>query len=253
MGRPGSIEWVANHSRNTQIALFYDYIDIALTYERDQEALAESEGWSVSRSCLFHDHFVVAGPYSDPAGIRATKSPAEALERIAETRSPYHSRQDGSATMWKEAELWTQVGVSPWTKENDADWFEKSDIPPAKALQQADAAGAYLITDRSTILRQTGLGTISHTTVFFEPVSEEDVLMNSCYALCSPDAARDTSSQVNHFIQYALSKQGQCIIASHGLQDSGLPLFATVEEKFARARLNGGYPEAGKWVAQSSL
>lgn len=252
LGNPGSITWVANHSRNTQLALLKGYIDIALTYERDQEALSESEGWSTTKACLFHDHFVIAGPKADPAGVRNTKSPTEALDRIAKTRSLYHSRQDGSATMWKETKLWNEIGLGPWLDTADETWFKRSDVPPAEALQNADAMGAYLITDRSTLLRQTGLQSIAQTTVFFEPMSEEDVLMNSCYALCRSDAAQDEADRVNAFIGYALSKRGQSVIARHGLVDSGLPLFGTIAEGFVRTRLTRGYPSGGQWVARSS-
>jgi tungstate transport system substrate-binding protein len=243
---------VANHSRNTQLALLHGHIDIALTYERDQEALAESEGWSVTKGCLFHDHFVVAGPISDPAGVAGTKSPAEALTKIAESRIPFHSRQDGSATMWKEAKLWAETELTPWENEGDSDWFKKLCVPPADALKTANSVGAYLITDRSTLLRQTWLGTISQTTVFHEPLSEDDVLMNSCYAVCTPTAARDEASKVNHFVDYALSERGQDIVRSYGTQDCGLPLFAPVSEGLAHTLLRGGLPKGGLWVTKSS-
>lgn len=49
VGRSGtaSIAWVHNHSRNNQLALLHGHVDIALTYERDQERLAQAEGWLV--------------------------------------------------------------------------------------------------------------------------------------------------------------------------------------------------------------
>ncbi|KAH6651957.1 hypothetical protein BKA67DRAFT_572510 [Truncatella angustata] len=249
---PASISWVANHSRNTQLALLQGHIDIALTYERDQEALAESEGWSVTKGCLFHDHFVIAGPRSDPASIRGAGSPAEALGRIARTRSLFHSRQDGSATMYKEAKLWNQNGLTPWSDASDADWFKQSAVPPAEAVRKADAVGAYLVTDRSTLLRQTGLQAISQTTVFFEPSNGDDELMNSCYGLCSPNTAGDQTSRPNDFIDYLLSETGQSIVNSYGLRDCELPLFASIKEGFARTRLTGGYPRAGRWVMEAS-
>jgi tungstate transport system substrate-binding protein len=252
LDQPGSITWVANHSRNAQITLLRGHVDIALTYERDQEALAESEGWSVTKGCLFHDHFVVAGPISDPAEVAGTKSSSEALTKIGKSRSLFHSRQDGSATMWKEAKLWEETGLTPRENEGDSDWFKKSYIPPADALKNADAAGAYLITDRSTLLRQTGLGTISQTTVFHEPLSEDDVLMNSCYALCTPTAARDEASQVNLFINYALSERGQNIIRGFGVKECGFPLFAPVSEGLAHTRLQAGLPRGRQWVMKSS-
>lgn len=33
----GSIVWICNHSRNSQLALLINYVDVALTYEREQE------------------------------------------------------------------------------------------------------------------------------------------------------------------------------------------------------------------------
>jgi tungstate transport system substrate-binding protein len=43
-GDSGSIEWICNHSRSTQLALLKGYVDSALIYEREQEEIAVSEG-----------------------------------------------------------------------------------------------------------------------------------------------------------------------------------------------------------------
>lgn len=237
-----SIEWICNHSRNTQLALLHDYIDVALTYERDQEALAASEGWSRTAGCVMHDHFCLAGPAEDPAGVLDTPSLLDGLVRIADAGALFHSRQDLSATMWKERSLWTACKLRPHV--DVPAWYQTSVLSPSEALTGADAAGAYLLTDRSTLLRQVSRGTISNTTVFFEPAAEDDVLMNSCYALCSPRASADTQA----FVDYLLGNRAQNLIDKYGRDDSGLALFAKAADGFARTRLTGGKPFGGRWI-----
>lgn len=158
----------------------------------------------------------------------------------------FHSRVDGSATMWKEQSLWSCCGLMPWKNDSDATWYKTSRVAPAEALKAADQAGAYLLTDRSTLLAQTSLRTIFHTTVFFEPTSTDDSLMNSRYALYSPFIDDVRSKSIQHFIQYMLSPQGQNLIGSYGRSNCGLPLFANLEEGFARTKLVGGIPRNGK-------
>ncbi|KAL5338516.1 hypothetical protein BJX70DRAFT_398655 [Aspergillus crustosus] len=105
-GNPGAIQWICNHSRNTQLALLHGQIDLTLTYEREQEDISVEEGWATNAGCLFHDHFFLAGPSHDPANVRQAKSITEAFDRIATTQSVFYSRSDGSATMWKERNIW---------------------------------------------------------------------------------------------------------------------------------------------------
>lgn len=250
---PASITWICNHSRNTQLALLHDYIDIALTYERDQEELAATEGWSVTAGCIFHDHFVLAGPAADPAGLRHAQTLEEGMRRIAKERCLFHSRADASATMWKERGLWSAAGLKPWEDETAASWYSTSLHNPADALKNADSAGAYLLTDRSTLLRQTGLLSISRTTVFFEPGEENDVLMNSCYALHAKNLNTDRARGVKQFLTYATSERGQEVIGNFGRAQVGVPLFATLAEGYARTSLKGGRPRDGQWTVDSRL
>lgn len=287
-----SIEWICNHSRNTQLALLNGYIDIALTYERDQEHLAASEGWSRTAGCVMHDHFCFAGPADDPAGVRGTKSLSDALTRIEQAEALFHSRADASATMFKERGLWQGIGRQPWEHLDDASvssWYKTSVLTPADALKKADHEGAYLLTvntllpwhpradsglsntrtgfpgagcvvdsedpmltssqDRSTLLRQVALGKIAKTTVFLEPDTEDHVLMNSCYALCSPTATPDAIA----FVKYLLEERAQGLIEAYGKEEAGLPFFAKAAHGFARTRLADGRPVDGKWIVQSSV
>ncbi|KAI5480259.1 hypothetical protein MNV49_001218 [Pseudohyphozyma bogoriensis] len=208
---PGSsVPWVCNHSRNTQLALLKDAIDVSLTYERDQEEISVSEGWAKKGGVVFHDHFVVVGPRSNPANLLPTDTPAEMLRKIHVAASAgltsFHSRVDGSATMIKERALWSSVGLSPWT---DAvalkSWYKTSLLPPATALIGADGAGAYLLSDRSTLLRQTANKAIIGSTVFYEPGDAHDFLMNSCAVLLPLEPL----PMATKFVEFLHSKEAQ--------------------------------------------
>jgi tungstate transport system substrate-binding protein len=245
--RPGearSTAWICNHSRNTQLALLHGYIDIALTYEREQEQLAQGEGWSVTHGCVFHDHFCLAGPISDPAEIASTASVEDALRAIAKQQCLFHSRADASATMWKEHYLWNASAVQPGENSTAATWYKMSQFGPSEALIRADGQGAYLIIDRSTLLRQVGEGQVLNTTVFFEPTNPTDILMNSCYGLTSPDPPQD----VQDFLDYLISPRAQRIIKEFGEAEVGLPLFAPVADGYCARLLKGGYPKDRRWV-----
>ncbi|KAJ5658399.1 uncharacterized protein N7484_002048 [Penicillium longicatenatum] len=55
------------------------HVDLALTYERDQEQISVAEKWAVNAGCVSHDHFCVVCPFDDPAIIKDAKSPQEAF------------------------------------------------------------------------------------------------------------------------------------------------------------------------------
>lgn len=244
-----SIEWICNHSRNTQLALLHGHVDIGLTYERSQEEIAEREGWSKTRGCAFHDHFVLAGPPSDPANVRNATSVCDALKMIAEAKCLFHSRADFSATMAKERALWTSAGLAPW--ESGEAWYQMSLQTPAAAILAASTAGSYLLTDRATLLCQTWQRKIPDRsiTVFFEPESSSSVLMNSCFVVMKAKNDFEKGKQIDDFVQWLLSDDGQEVIAHFGRDElGGYALFAAMSNGFAETRLEGGIPLMGNWV-----
>ncbi|POS74612.1 hypothetical protein DHEL01_v207002 [Diaporthe helianthi] len=181
-----------------------------------------------------------AGPLDDPAGVRNTTSLSDGLMKIAKSKARFHSRADMSATMWKERYLWVTCNLSPWDDDSAEagsgdQWYQTSLLSPSEALRNADASGAYLLTDRSTLLRQISSGTVSKTSVFFEPTSESDVLMNSCYALCSPNP----SQEVVRFLEYLIKDRAQSLIKAYGSNECGIPFFTAVEDDFAKTVLQG--------------
>lgn len=248
-GSPGSIGWVCNHSRNTQLALLGGFVDIALTYEREQEEIAVFEGWAESAGCIFHDHFCLVGPEHDPANVRQAKSVEEAFDKIAVSNSLFHSRSDGSATMGKERDIWRRCHRFPWNEISE--WYIQTKHNPADAVRIAAASGAYLLTDRSTLLKQVSLGAVNNFTTFFEPTDPFHPLMNSCYALHAPLSTSSAKEEISLFIEYLKSSRGQDVIANYGADKAGIPLFAAVKSGFAAKRLTGGVAINGRWVSGS--
>lgn len=247
----GSIEWVCNHSRNTQLALFHGYVDIALTYEREQEEISVAEGWAQNAGCVFHDHFCLIGPENDPANVRGANSIEEAFEQIAASQSSFHSRADGSATMGKEREIWRRCHRSPWLDNVDsATWYVRTKYTPAEALAVAAHANAYLLNDRSTFLDQLSRRAFSNMSVFFEPTNPFHYLMNSCYALYNANTGNE---HIEKFITFIKSDYGQDVIASYGLDKVGISYFASVKQKIARPSLVGGRARDRRWISSKRL
>ncbi|KAJ5785106.1 uncharacterized protein N7503_010318 [Penicillium pulvis] len=239
-GNPGSIEWICNHSRNTQLALLKGYVDIALTYEREQEEIAISEGWAENAGCIFHDHFTLVGPEHDPASVSEVKSIEEAFDRIASSQCLFYNRNDGSATMYKEREIWSRCHRHPWeANSNSSKWYIKTTYNPADAVSFATATGAYLLIDRSTLLKQVSRRTVANWAVFFEPTDPFHLLMNSCYALHTPLGSSSSNEEITKFIEYLKSDRGRKVIASYGVDKLGTPFFASVEQGFATTPLVG--------------
>lgn len=241
---------MCNHSRNTQLALKDGYIDIALTYERDQEQVSIDEGWAASAGCLFHDHFCLAGPVGDPAGAKGASSVQDAFKRIMEVEALFTSRADSSATMIKERSIWKSIGMQPWN--GDRDWYVQTLFSPAEAIRAASSGEMYLLTDRSSLLHQTSQGKVQSMTVFFEPEDESSILMNSCFALYDPKAELGVRQRVNDFLSYVRSQRGQDLISEYGHKESGLPLFAATDAGYAKDSIVGGQPVDRMWQISRS-
>lgn len=163
--------------------------------------------------------------------------------------------------MWKERQLWSNVGLKPWESPSISinetsgrpGWYRTSLYGPADALIAADTAGAYAITDRSTLLRQTAQQTVKNITVLFEPETADHILLNTCYALrpVMPRSA-DVEAESSKFLDFLTGPDGQKVISDFGRSEAGFSFFAASEDGCAKTQLKGGRPISGKWCSQTS-
>ncbi|KAI5200371.1 hypothetical protein AUEXF2481DRAFT_43915 [Aureobasidium subglaciale EXF-2481] len=226
------LEWVLNHSRHTQIALLGDVVQVALTYEPEYEELAVREGWAAKVSRVFNDHFILAGPREDPAALGPEPSITSAMAKIAfrgsstqpELPAIFHTRADGSATYYKELELWQSAQVNLDTASS---WRVRIPVTPYEALLEAESKGAYLITDRATYLTAKRDGVLKSTTVFVEGGPQ---LLNPCSALINVKAPYNRLAR--DFASWLCSAEVQLLVRGFGRKwNVGIPIFCVADQQ----------------------
>lgn len=225
------IEWVINHSRHTQIALLGDIVQVGLTYEPEWEDIGIAEGWAERVTMAFHDRFILVGPASNPANVSVRADIKVAMREIAyhgeklrgaaaaHQKALFHSRGDGSATHYKELQLWGLCGMDLAYANS---WRQRIPLTPYEALRRADQAGAYAITDRATFLTAKRDGVVSDLTVYVEDGKH---LVNPCAALINLKAPSNRLAR--GFSHWLASEEAQGIIENFGKKwKLRLPIFA---------------------------
>ncbi len=120
--------------------------DVVLAHAPEAEARAVRHGDVLNRRPVMTNDFVVVGPRDDPAAVRGARAVRIALQRIATTRAPFLSRNDGSGTHQRERTLLLAAGIKPGA------WFRRARSGMAEMLRRASKEGAYLLADRSTVV-----------------------------------------------------------------------------------------------------
>jgi tungstate transport system substrate-binding protein len=121
--------------------------DALLVHDRVGEDKFVTDGYGVDRRDVMYNDFVIVGPKSDPAGIRALQSAREALARIAAAGAVFASRGDDSGTNRMELRLWQAAGIAPGTP---SAWYRDLGQGMGPTLNVAAALDAYTLTDRAT-------------------------------------------------------------------------------------------------------
>ncbi len=151
-------------------------VQLVISHAPDAEsrALAAHPDWI--RLELASNQFVIVGPPSDPAGVRAAADAPDAFSRIAESSTPFVSRGDLSGTHEREDALWEAAGARP---------------PPARlivsgrgmalALRHADEVRGYTLSDEATY-RQF------ERELELQLIFEGDVRLVNTYAVLHPQS-----------------------------------------------------------------
>ena len=174
--------------------------DIVLVHARQREDAFVAAGFGIDRRDVMWNDFVIAGPRTDPAGIRNEDDPAMALKRLQEAGTIFVSRGDDSGTYIREQELWKAAGVIP-----TGDWYWKAGQGMGRCLVMANEKKGYILTDRGTYL------------AFRERIDLE-VLVEGHASLRNPYGAirvnpekhpRVKASQALKLLNYLTSEEGQ--------------------------------------------
>jgi tungstate transport system substrate-binding protein len=126
-------------------------IDVVIV--NDAEALDGfvAAGQGTHRSSFMFNAFVIVGPPSDPAGVRAIDDASAALREIARRRATFVSRGDNSGTHTAELRLWQAAGVNP--KARSGNWYRETGLGMGLTVQMAGRLDAYTLSDRATFVK----------------------------------------------------------------------------------------------------
>jgi tungstate transport system substrate-binding protein len=189
--------------------------DLLITHAPDQEAAFVEAGHGASPVVLMHNHFVIAGPAGDPAGVREAASAAEAFTRIARAGLPFLTRGDSSGTHVRELRVWNEAGIHPDFA--SAPWYIESGVGMGDLLRVAAERQAYTLSDRATFLM---LGAQTGLEILFDDGS---ALLYNPYTATLVTAGRNQAAARK--LHDWLQTTGQEVIARYGVEQYGRPLF----------------------------
>jgi tungstate transport system substrate-binding protein len=190
--------------------------DVALVHAPALERQHLAAGTLRNRRLVMASDFVIAGPESDPAGIRGRPTAVDAFARIAAARARFASRGDKSGTHLLELALWREAGVTPAPP-----WYIESGQGMGATLVLAADRRAYALTDRATLLafaRRLRLAVL---------VEDERALVN-VYSVMEVNPANGSRVNVaggKAFADFMVSPEAQALIASFGVERFGRAVF----------------------------
>lgn len=193
-------------------------VDCLLVHAKSQEEQFVKDGYGVERFEVMYNDFIIVGPKDDPAKIKekAQKDPVQALKLIADTKSTFISRGDGSGTETKEKALWKKAGITP-----SGDWYLSAGKGMGDVLKMADEKKAYTLSDRGTYLAYK-------SKVDLEILTEKSADLYNQYGVIAVNPKKFSNvkeKEANEFIKWILSDKGQKLIGDFGKDKYGEPLF----------------------------
>lgn len=195
--------------------------DVLLIHDPVQEEAFMAEGHGIRREAVMYNDFVLAGPPTDPAGIRGMTRAVEAFQRIAATESPFISRGDESGTHNKEKKIWRQAGIAP-----GGAWYISSGQGMGDTLTMAEERQAYTLSDRATFLARAREG------LALEILVEGDPMLFNPYGVIAVNPNKGPHIQADlatRFIDWLISPETKAKIAEYGVAEFGMPLFTPLD------------------------
>lgn len=197
--------------------------DVLLVHSPAAEKKFMEEGYGVTRRIVMHNDFIIVGPATDPAKIKAAKSTEDAFKQIAEKGSLFVSRGDNSGTNAKELGIWKKIAVDPAGQK----WYQPTGLGMGQTLNVAAEKNGYTITDRATYLAfKKNLGLVI--------LKEGDPILLNIYHVIELNPAKSPKINIaggKAFADFMVAKKTQKVISKFGIAKFGGALF---------------FPDAGK-------
>lgn len=189
--------------------------DVLLVHSPSDEAAFMAAGHGLRRLPVMANDYVIAGPPSDPAGVRGAASAVEALQRLATSDAAFVSRGDSSGTHRKELALWAAAGVEPRARMEVGQGM-------GEALTIASERGVYILTDRGTWLALS-------ENLRLEVLVQGDDLLKNPYSVITVSGSRHAAA-ADAFADWLISRDAAEMIRLFGVDRFGQPLFFPAED-----------------------
>ena len=219
----------------TGVALEYGKrgdVDAVVVHDPEAEAQFIADGYGINKRSFAFNHFLIAGPAADPAGIKGL-SPEQAFKKIYEggmadpSKVKFISRGDNSGTHSKEKLIWQAAGYKYAADvEKSGPWYVETGKGMGPCLLMANEQQAYLLADISTFLAYKGK-------VSVVPLVEQGALFLNVYDVMAINPDKITTAKMlptaNAFINWLMSDEVQDIIATYGVTEYGRSLFTPLK------------------------
>lgn len=191
--------------------------DGVLVHAKSQEEAFIAEGFALERFDVMYNDFILVGPESDPAGLltNAPNDPIKAFTLMSENKATFISRGDESGTHTKEKAYWKDANITP-----EGEWYVEAGTGMGAVLQMASEKQAYTLTDRATYLSMMN-------ELDLVIVTEKNDKMYNQYGvmMVNPEKYPIKEAEVQEFMDFLLSDEGQELIGKYGVEEFGQPLF----------------------------
>jgi tungstate transport system substrate-binding protein len=194
-------------------------VDVLMVHAPDAEKKFVQDGFGIDRREIMYNDFVIIGPASDPAGVKA-KSVKDALETIRTQKAVFVSRGDNSGTHQLELSLWQTAALPVPDKEA---WYVQTGQGMLATINIAAERNGYTMTDRGTYIKYESDRAGNPP---LKILIEGDQALLNLYSVIAvnaencPNVKYDLAKQ---FEQWIAGPQGRQLIKDFKL--SGKPLF----------------------------
>src|SRR4030043_1446092 len=215
----------------TGIALEYGRrgdVDAVIVHDKAAEDKFIDEGYGINRRNFGYNFFLIAGPESDPAGIKGSTA-ADAFKKIHDMGMSgsgsvkFVSRGDNSGTHSKEKLIWKSSGFNYEDIQGSGDWYVDPGKGMGPTLLMANEMGAYVLADFSTFLSYNLKNPLNITTLV-----EQDAIFLNVYAAIAINPEKNSGAKIdiaNKFINWLMSEEVQSVLATYGEAEYGRSLF----------------------------
>ncbi len=157
--------------------------DVILVHDQISEKLFMKNGFGSERINIMQNDFVLIGPTSDPANVKATSSLIKAFQRLHRSAEPFVSRGDDSGTHKAEMRIWQAAGTDDGFNSDDykSGNYVITGAGMGRTLNIAVEKSAYILTDRATWISFQNKGNLTI-------LKANDPLLTNIYSILSVNA-----------------------------------------------------------------